>query len=137
MRLARYDRVLASGAETGETVPVIDVDCHFDVGLSPEEHPLRDWADRLPTVEQSIANSLAGDLRRHTPEPSRPAEEALALYLPDSNRSSAEQAAAPGLFEPRFPPATPVERVAWVQPGWYRPCVHEPGRLGLRHRLPR
>ena len=53
---------------------VIDVDRHLDVALTPEEHPLREWADRLPSVEQSIANAVASDLRRETPERSRPDE---------------------------------------------------------------
>ena len=112
-------------------MPVIDVDCHFDVALSPDEHPLREWADRLPTVEQSIANSIAGDLGRNTPDQSRPNDAALAVYLPESNRSSAEQAAAPGKFAPHFPPATPSERVAWFDKVGIDYAFMNPGGLGF------
>jgi hypothetical protein len=58
-------------------MPVIDVDCHFDVALRAAEHPLREWADRLPTLEQYIADANSGDLRRNTPEQSRPDKVAL------------------------------------------------------------
>jgi predicted TIM-barrel fold metal-dependent hydrolase len=110
---------------------VIDVDCHFDVALTAAEHPLREWADRLPSVEQTVANAVAGDLSCATPERSQPDENHLALFIPDSNRSSAEQAAAPGTFEPRFPSATPAERLAWFDQVGIDYAFMNPGGLGF------
>jgi len=95
-------------------VPVIDVDCHFEVALQPEEHPLWEWRDRLPGVDQYIADAIAGDLLQATPAQSRPDERSLAMFLPDANRSSAEQSTNPGEFEARFTSATPEERLTWL-----------------------
>jgi predicted TIM-barrel fold metal-dependent hydrolase len=95
-------------------MPVIDVDCHFEVALQPDEHPLWEWRDRLPGVDQYIADAIAGDLLQATPAQSRPDERSLAMFLPDANRSSAEQSTNPGEFEARFPSATPEERLTWL-----------------------
>jgi predicted TIM-barrel fold metal-dependent hydrolase len=110
---------------------IIDVDSHFDVTLTPENHPLRKWADRLPTVDQSLANAIAGDLRRHTPEPSRPDEAQLAAFIPDSNLSSAQQASAAGQFEPRFASGMPEDRVAWFDTVGIDYAFMNPGGLGF------
>jgi predicted TIM-barrel fold metal-dependent hydrolase len=112
-------------------MPVIDVDCHFDVALGAEEHPLREWADRLPTLEQFIADANSGDLGRSTPERSRPDEAILAMFLPDENRSSAEQAISPGKFPARFPVATPEERTGWFDRVGIDYAFMNPGALGF------
>ena len=110
-------------------MPVIDVDCHFEVTLGPDEHPLREWADRLPGVEKFIADAVSGDLGRHTPEHSRPAEDILAMFLPDANRSSAEQATRPGEFAPRFPPLE--ERLGWFDEVGIDYALMNPGGYGF------
>jgi predicted TIM-barrel fold metal-dependent hydrolase len=102
---------------------VVDVDCHFEVALKPDEHPLRKFADRLPSTERFIADAIAGDLGRHTPAGARPPDAELGMFLPDENRSSAEQATTPGLLEPRFPSTTPEERIGWFD------------RIGIDHAL--
>jgi predicted TIM-barrel fold metal-dependent hydrolase len=112
-------------------MPVIDVDCHFDVVLGAEEHPLREWADRLPTLEQFITDANSGDLGRSTPEQSRPDEAILAMFLPDENRSSAEQAICPGKFPARFPVATPEERIGWFDGVGIDYALMNPGSLGF------
>jgi predicted TIM-barrel fold metal-dependent hydrolase len=112
-------------------MPVIDVDCHFDIAIRPEDHPLKEWADRLPPVDQFIGDALAGDLGRSTPEEARPDEQLLAMYLPDPNRSSAEQATTPGQFEVRFPQATPGERLAWFDRVGIDYALMNPGGWGF------
>jgi predicted TIM-barrel fold metal-dependent hydrolase len=112
-------------------MPVIDVDCHFDVALGAEEHPLREWEDRFPTLERFIADANSGDLTLHTPEQSRQDEAILAMFLPDENRSSAEQAVSPGSFAPRFPAATPEERIGWFDRVGIDYAFMNPGALGF------
>jgi predicted TIM-barrel fold metal-dependent hydrolase len=117
--------------EGDEVMPVIDVDCHFDLTIRPEDHPLKEWADRLPKLEHFIADALTGDLLRSTPDDARPDENALAMYLPDSNRSSAEQSTAPGQFEPRFPQATAAERIGWFDKVGIDYALMNPGGWGF------
>jgi predicted TIM-barrel fold metal-dependent hydrolase len=112
-------------------MPVIDVDCHFEVALSPDEHPLREWADRLPNLDSFIADANSGDLGRHTPAQSRPEESMLAMFLPDENRSSAEQATNPGRFEPRFTSTTPEERLGWFDQIGIDYALMNPGGYGF------
>ena len=98
----------------GVAVPIIDVDCHFDLRVGPEDHPFRELADRLPSLADYVASTTVGDLLRSTPQASR-FDTALTMgFLPDTNQSSAEQAIEPGRTEPRYPLATPEERGAWM-----------------------
>ena len=93
---------------------VIDVDAHFDVPIAPDEHPFRRYRDRLPALDQFIADNLVGDLLSQVPPGSRPDPATFVPFLPDSNASSAEQATRPGEFKPRFPVLTPDDRLAWA-----------------------
>jgi predicted TIM-barrel fold metal-dependent hydrolase len=112
-------------------MPVIDVDCHFDITIRPQDHPLKEWADRLPPLDRFIGDALAGDLARSTPEGALPDEHLLAMYLPDSNRSSAEQSTMPGQFDVRFPQATPAERVSWFDKVGIDYALMNPGGWGF------
>jgi hypothetical protein len=105
---------------------IIDVDCHFDVPITPDEHPLAAYADQLPPLDAFIADSLTGDLLQHTPEASRPRFAELALPA-DENTSSAERR-RPGRWPLGFLPVTGrpcrlADRVgidhAFVSPGGY------------------
>jgi predicted TIM-barrel fold metal-dependent hydrolase len=93
---------------------VIDVDAHFDVPITPETHPFRDFADRLPARDRFIADQLVGDLLRHCSEGSRPEVASVIPFLPDENTSSAEQATEPGKYAPRFPILDIEDRIAWL-----------------------
>ena len=98
----------------GEPMTVIDVDCHFDVVITPEEHPFRGWMDRIPDTAPFITDCLVGDLLHSTPTGSRPGPEELVPYLPAENTSSAQQATRPGEFAPGFPVLSPDDRIAWL-----------------------
>jgi hypothetical protein len=107
---------------------IIDVDCHFDVPIAPDEHPLAAYADQLPPLDAFIADSLTGDLLHQTPEASRPRFAELTPYLPE-NTSSAEQAARPGSSRPVSPVTGRPARVA--RPRRHRPRLRQPGRLRI------
>jgi predicted TIM-barrel fold metal-dependent hydrolase len=94
-------------------MPVIDVDCHFEIEIDPDEHPLRRFADRLPPIDQFITDAITGDLRRVTPEGSRPPADVLGRMVPDANRSASEQATRAGL-PARFDSPLPPDRLAWM-----------------------
>jgi predicted TIM-barrel fold metal-dependent hydrolase len=110
---------------------VIDVDSHCEVELRPEEHPLRDFLHRLPTTMEFIADAIAGDLRRHTPERSRPESAHLAAFLNDENTSASEQGFAPGRSPARFPSTTPAERLAWMDRVGIDHALMNPGAYGF------
>jgi hypothetical protein len=112
-------------------MPVIDVDCHFDLTIQPEDHPLKEWSDRIPDLNEFIGDAMSGDLGRSTPQSDRPDKDSLVHYLPDANRSSAEQAASPGLFAPRFPQASEVERTAWFDEVGIDYALMDPGGWGF------
>src|SRR5437588_13099077 len=92
---------------------VIDVDSHFEIAVSPEEHPLRGMREVIPSLVEILAETSVGDLRRATPVADQPPIEMMAAFVPDPNRSSAEYAAFAGAGEPRFPSMTADERLAW------------------------
>lgn len=92
----------------------IDVDCHFDLRVGPDDHPFREFAARLPSLADFVASTTVGDLLRATPAASRLDPELTMHALPDANQSAAEQAVLPGVNEPRYPLATPEERGAWM-----------------------
>ncbi|MHB8464730.1 MAG: amidohydrolase family protein [Acidimicrobiales bacterium] len=92
----------------------VDVDCHFDLRVGPEDHPFRELADRLPSLAEFVASATVGDLLRATPPRSRIDPELTMHSLPDANQSAAEQAVAPGRTEPRYPVATLEERGRWM-----------------------
>jgi predicted TIM-barrel fold metal-dependent hydrolase len=110
---------------------VIDVDCHYDVALTMDNHPLREFVDKLPSPEELMADAMAGDLTRYTPVHSRPSDAHLSMYLPDTNRSSAEQATRPGQFEHRFPVTTPEDRLAWFNGVGIDHAFMNPGGYGF------
>jgi predicted TIM-barrel fold metal-dependent hydrolase len=112
-------------------MPVIDVDCHFDIPLTRDNHPLAKFRDRFPTANQFLADAGTGDLLRNTPAESRPPEEILALFLPEENRSSGEQATEPGAHEPRFPLLTLETRLAWFDKIGIDHAFLNPGGYGF------
>ncbi|MBL7496677.1 amidohydrolase family protein [Frankia sp. CNm7] len=93
---------------------IFDVDCHLEVSLTPQEHPLRRFADRFPSTDEDITHAIAGELYRATPEDSRPPAYAVQAFLPDANRSASEQATVPGEREPRFVVSSVAERLGWM-----------------------
>src|SRR5437588_10569437 len=93
---------------------VVDVDCHFDVQMTPEIHPFASRLQDVPATDEFIADCLVGDLVRHLPDRSRFAALAFVPFLPPENTSSAQQATSPGRFEPQFPLQSPDERVDWL-----------------------
>jgi predicted TIM-barrel fold metal-dependent hydrolase len=95
------------------TMPVVDVDCHFEIEIDPAAHPLRKFADRIPDTDQFVTDAITGDLRRVTPERSRPPADVLATMVPDANRSASEQATGAGT-PPRFDSPLPSARLAWM-----------------------
>src|SRR6266545_1873782 len=94
-------------------MPVVDVDCHFEIEIDPADHPLRKFADRIPPVDEFITDAITGDLWRVTPEASRPPAADLAQMVPDANRSASEQATAAGT-PARFDSPLPTDRLAWM-----------------------
>jgi predicted TIM-barrel fold metal-dependent hydrolase len=110
---------------------IVDVDCHFDVPITPDEHPLAAYADQLPPLDVFIADALTGDLLGPTPEQSRPPLASLTPYLPDENTSSAEQATRPGDFVPRFPLLSLDDRLAWLDRVGIDHAFVNPGGYGF------
>jgi predicted TIM-barrel fold metal-dependent hydrolase len=115
-------------------VTIIDVDLHFEVALGPDDHPLREYAERFPSPEGFVADAIAGDLARHTPEQSRPSETELAMFLPPENRASVDQCTRPGTTDASAYPflgATVDERVAWLDSIGIDHAIVNPGGYGF------
>ncbi len=110
---------------------VIDVDCHFDIAVTPETHPLRDMRDVVPTTAEYLAEAVSGDLRRETPPADAPTEEVLAMFLPEENRSSARFATFAGTDEPGFPSLTAQERSEWFDRAGIDFGFVNPGGIGI------
>lgn len=100
---------------------VIDVDAHFDVPITPEDHPLRRFMERLPARDSFIADQIVGDLLRYSSPASRPDLDDIIVFLPEENTSSAEQATEPGKHVARFPILEVNDRIEWLD------------RLGIDH----
>jgi predicted TIM-barrel fold metal-dependent hydrolase len=110
---------------------VIDVDCHFDLRVGPDDHPFLELADRLPSLADFVASAVVGDLQRATPPESQIDPELTLFVLPDANQSAAEQAVMPGHLEPRYPLATPAERGAWLDRSGIDHAFMNPGGGGF------
>ncbi|ONH57809.1 hypothetical protein CcI49_25535 [Frankia sp. CcI49] len=109
------DDVTATGRAVDRDAYVLDVDTHFEVAFTAEDHPLRAYADQFPTARRYVAEALTHDLREATPADSRPSDEALLLYSPPANRSYTSAAVDPAAsVDPRFPSASAAERLTWM-----------------------
>jgi predicted TIM-barrel fold metal-dependent hydrolase len=109
----------------------IDVDCHLEVAVTPEEHPLRQLRDVLPSARSFVANAGAGDLRVVTPHEDVPHEDAFYDFLPPANRSSAEYAALTPPAEPAFQPMDAAARAAWMDEVGIDFAFMNPGSIGI------
>jgi predicted TIM-barrel fold metal-dependent hydrolase len=110
---------------------VIDVDLHFDVVVSAEEHPLRDMRDFLPSAAAYLADAFGGDLRIVTPPADAPPDEILAAFLPAENRSSGEFAAMTPDARPEFSSFTPADRLEWFERAGIDFALVNPGAIGI------
>ena len=110
---------------------VIDVDSHFEIAVSPDEHPLRGMREVIPPTAEMLADAVAGDLLRVTPEEDQPPNDVLAALLPCANRASGEYAAFAGADEPRFPSMTVDERLAWCDSVGIDFALINPGAIGI------
>jgi predicted TIM-barrel fold metal-dependent hydrolase len=110
---------------------VIDVDLHFDVAVSPDEHPLRGMRDALPTPAAFIAEAIAGDLRNVTPPEDAPPEEVLMAFLPSENRTSGEFATMTPPAKPAFSSFTVENRLEWFERVGIDFALLNPGAIGI------
>ena len=110
---------------------VIDVDSHFEIAVSPDEHPLRSMRDVIPPFAEMIAEAVAGDLLRSTPEQDQPSSDVLAALLPGANRASGEYAAFAGADEPGFRSMSVGDRVAWCDEAGIEFALINPGAIGI------
>src|SRR5919106_4818430 len=110
---------------------VIDVDSHFELAVSPEEHPLRSLREVFPSVSAMHAEGIAGDLLRATPEEDHPPLEVLGAFLPEANRSSGDYAAFGEPSEPHFPSMSLDERLAWCDAAGIDFSFINPGAIGI------
>ena len=110
---------------------VIDVDLHFDVVVSPDEHPLRSMREHLPNDVEFTADAVAGDLCASTPEGDRPADEVLAAFIPEQNRSSGRYATFDPPEKPEFAPFTIDDRLAWFERAGIDFALVNPGSIGI------
>jgi predicted TIM-barrel fold metal-dependent hydrolase len=94
---------------------VLDVDTHFEVAFTADDHPLRDFATQFPSAERFVAEALARDLILAAPADTRPADADLLLFSPPANRSYTSAAVDPAAsVNPHFPSASAAERLAWM-----------------------
>ena len=95
---------------------VIDADSHFETTIDRDEHPLAEWLDDLPPIEEMIRAALTGDIGRGTPEADRPPREQLVEMLPAENRRATEGAflAVEDPANPGFVVSSVEERLAWM-----------------------
>jgi predicted TIM-barrel fold metal-dependent hydrolase len=118
------------GRQSGAT-SVIDVDSHFEIAVSPDDHPLRDLRHLVPSSEEFLADSLFGDLLTATPPDDRPALGTLVACAPDPNMSSMEYATFTGGPQPRFASMDPAERLAWMDGAGIDISFMNPGTIGI------
>jgi predicted TIM-barrel fold metal-dependent hydrolase len=110
---------------------IIDVDCHLDIAVPPEQHPLRGIREVLPTAVGYAAEALSGDLRRVTPAADAPEEEALAAFLPAENFSSTRFATLEVTDEIAFTSLGSSERVEWMEKIGVDFALINPGSIGI------
>src|SRR5215471_3377829 len=110
---------------------VIDVDLHFDVAVSPEEHPLRHLRGFLPSDDEFTACAIAGDLASVTPAEDVPPDEVLAAFIPEQNRSSSRYATMSPPEEPAFPSFTVADRLDWFERAGIDFALVNPGAVGI------
>lgn len=110
---------------------VIDVDCHFEVAVTPEEHPLYGLRDAIPTAAQYMCQTLVGDLYKVTPAEDVPPMDEFGAYLPTENRASSEIATLENVAEPPFESMTPEQRLAWFDEAGIDFALINPGAIGI------
>ena len=68
---------------------VIDVDSHYEVAVTPEDHPFRHLRAEVPSALEYVAQAVSGDLLRYTPAEDAPPIKVLGSMLNPENTSSA------------------------------------------------
>jgi len=110
---------------------VVDVDCHFEIAVTPEEHPLYGLRDVMPTAAQYMCETLVGDLRNVTPAEDAPPVDEFTAFLPPENRASSEIATLEVVAEPPFESMTPQQRLAWLGEAGIDFALINPGAIGI------
>jgi predicted TIM-barrel fold metal-dependent hydrolase len=110
---------------------VVDVDCHFEIAVPPDEHPLRELREHLPTSIEYVSETIAGDLFHVTPEEDAPTKAELAAFLPAENRDSSRYATLESPTQHCFDSLTADQRLAWFTEAGIDFALVNPGAIGI------
>ena len=112
-------------------MPVIDVDCHFEVAVPIGEHPLRELREHIPTAVEYMNGNMVGDLRNVTPPEDAPSMEEVVGFLPAENRASSEYATLEPPAESGLESFTAEERLQWFTEAGIDFALINPGGIGI------
>jgi predicted TIM-barrel fold metal-dependent hydrolase len=110
---------------------VVDVDSHFEIAVSAEDHPLYALRESFPSNERFLAQMVGGNLLELTPTEDAPPDALLASFLPEQNRSSGGYATLDPPAESGFASLTAEDGLAWMDKVGIDFSLINPGGIGI------
>lgn len=110
---------------------VVDVDSHFEIAVSAEDHPLYALRESFPNNDRFLAQMLGGNLHALTPQEDAPPDALLAAFLPEQNRSSGGYATLDPPVESGFASLTADDGLAWMDKVGIDFSLINPGGIGM------